>query len=84
MRVLDTSDALESTDCTNCTGGGTDNADGTCVCTLVHFVMTFYFLESVKFLIIVIMCSDYYHQNMINIITIITKIIQLENIISIL
>ena len=44
MRVLDTSDALENTDCTNCTGGGTDSADGTCVCTLVHFVITYILL----------------------------------------
>ena len=38
VRVLDTSDALESTECTNCTGGGTDSVEGTCVCSYVHFL----------------------------------------------
>jgi Zn finger protein HypA/HybF involved in hydrogenase expression len=33
VRVLDTSDALESADCTNCTGGGTDIVEGTYVRT---------------------------------------------------
>lgn len=46
MRVLDTSDALESTDCTNCTGSGTDIIEGTFTCTIM--IVNFdYFLYTI-------------------------------------